>query len=99
MIHRRGFLTGLAAALCAPAIIRPGLIMPVKARRPRTTRVWFDVTKIEDRNWLLPIRSCSQAYYGIGGLRWGEQTIIQQLDAETGLWRVVERIHYPGAAA
>jgi hypothetical protein len=30
-MNRRGFLTGLTAALCAPAIIRtPGLIMPVK---------------------------------------------------------------------
>ena len=30
-LQRRGFLTGLAAALAAPAIIRtPGLLMPVK---------------------------------------------------------------------
>ncbi len=27
---RRGFLTGLAAAFAAPAIIRPGLLMPIK---------------------------------------------------------------------
>lgn len=27
---RRSFLLGLGAAVCAPAIIRPGLLMPVK---------------------------------------------------------------------
>jgi len=27
---RRGFLFGMAAAVCAPAIIRPGVLMPVK---------------------------------------------------------------------
>jgi hypothetical protein len=55
MIARRGFLTGLTAALCAPAIIRtPGLIMPVKAIKvPRTTRVWIDVNTVVDRNTLL----------------------------------------------
>lgn len=32
-MNRRRFLTGLGAALCAPAIIRtPGLLMPVKPR-------------------------------------------------------------------
>jgi len=31
MLARRGFIAGLAAALCAPAVIRtPGLLMPVK---------------------------------------------------------------------
>lgn len=30
MIGRRSFLLGLGAAVCAPAIIRPGLLMPVK---------------------------------------------------------------------
>lgn len=35
MLDRRGFLSGLAAALCAPAIIRtPGLLMPVKMPNP-----------------------------------------------------------------
>lgn len=29
-MNRRFFLTGLAAGICAPAIIRPGLLMPVK---------------------------------------------------------------------
>lgn len=32
MISRRSFLTGLGAALAAPAVIRiPGLLMPIKA--------------------------------------------------------------------
>lgn len=30
MIARRSFLLELGAAVCAPAIIRPGLLMPVK---------------------------------------------------------------------
>jgi hypothetical protein len=31
-LRRRGFLAGLATALCAPAIVRtPGLLMPVKS--------------------------------------------------------------------
>lgn len=30
MIARRSFLLGLGAAVCAPAIIRPGILMPVK---------------------------------------------------------------------
>lgn len=30
MIARRSFLLGLGAAVCAPAIIRPGVLMPVK---------------------------------------------------------------------
>lgn len=30
MIARRSFLLGLGAAVCAPAIIRPGSLMPVK---------------------------------------------------------------------
>lgn len=29
-LNRRGFLTGLVAAIAAPAIIRPGLLMPIK---------------------------------------------------------------------
>jgi len=29
-MNRRGFLLGLGAALAAPAIIRPGILMPVK---------------------------------------------------------------------
>ena len=29
-MNRRGFLTGLVAAVAAPAIVRPGLIMPIK---------------------------------------------------------------------
>ena len=61
MLDRRGFLSGLAAALCAPAIIRtPGLLMPVKAVKGapfwycnRTIRVWADVQAIRDRNVLL----------------------------------------------
>jgi len=32
MMNRRGFLTGLVAAVAAPAIVRPGLIMPIKPR-------------------------------------------------------------------
>ena len=31
---RRNFLIGLAAAVAAPAIIRPGILMPVKAMLP-----------------------------------------------------------------
>ena len=30
MLARRGFLAGLIATLAAPAIIRPGLLMPVR---------------------------------------------------------------------
>lgn len=29
-MNRRGFITSLAAAVAAPAIIRPGLLMPIK---------------------------------------------------------------------
>lgn len=29
-MNRRGFLTGLSALVAAPAIIRPGLLMPIK---------------------------------------------------------------------
>jgi hypothetical protein len=31
MIQRRSFLTGLAALITAPAIVRAGLLMPVRA--------------------------------------------------------------------
>jgi hypothetical protein len=31
MIKRRGFIAGLVSALAAPAIIRPGLLMPIKS--------------------------------------------------------------------
>src|SRR5262245_47559743 len=30
MIARRSFFLGFGAAICAPAIIRPGILMPVK---------------------------------------------------------------------
>ena len=29
-MHRRSFLTGLIAAFAAPAIVRPGILMPIK---------------------------------------------------------------------
>jgi hypothetical protein len=89
VIQRRGFLTGIAAALCAPAIIRtPGLIMPVRALKlPRTIRVQFDVQAIRDRNVLLHIDD-----YAGRPLNWGPRTIIQQLDADTGIWNTVSDI-------
>lgn len=38
MIQRRAFLTGLASALAAPAIVRAGSLMPVRALDPSLTR-------------------------------------------------------------
>lgn len=45
MISRRGFITGLASALAAPAIIRtPGLLMPIRAMVPAAA---LSVTVVE----------------------------------------------------
>lgn len=36
MLHRRGFITGLASALAAPAIVHAGNLMPVKSPKVLT---------------------------------------------------------------
>lgn len=49
MITRRGFLSGIIAAACAPAIIRPGLLMPIKPLRlPRLRFTLLDYMGDED---------------------------------------------------
>lgn len=42
MLHRRSFITGLVALVAAPAIVRAGSLMPVKAERMLTTREIID---------------------------------------------------------
>lgn len=39
-MHRRSFLTGLAAALAAPAIVRPGILMPIKSFEMPIPVIW-----------------------------------------------------------
>src|SRR5437764_10393698 len=55
---RRGFLLGLGAALVAPAIIRPGVLMPLRGLRLLTDDVTFYVAPDgDDRNdGLAPLR-------------------------------------------
>ena len=64
-MNRRGFIKGIGLALiAAPAVIRtPGILMPIRpfedggyiteTYRGRTTRVYFDVQSIRDRNVLV----------------------------------------------
>lgn len=57
MIGRRSFLTGLASALAAPAIVRAGWIMPVKAERlvidrARVAAGIASLRPYEERLWL-----------------------------------------------
>lgn len=40
LLARRSFLTGLASALAAPAIVRAGSLMPVKALKPELVYGW-----------------------------------------------------------
>jgi hypothetical protein len=45
ILPRRGFLLGLAASICAPAIVRATSLMPVKS-------LWVPWGEIEIENWL-----------------------------------------------
>lgn len=73
-LPRRKFLAAAATLFCAPAIVRASSLMPVRARRlkmlplqydVRTIRVYFGLSKIRDRNMLLP----ADAYYGLSLVR------------------------------
>lgn len=39
MLNRRGFLIGLSAVIAAPAIVRPGLIMPIQPKLIIPTKI------------------------------------------------------------
>lgn len=48
-MNRRGFLAGMLAAACAPAIIRtPGLLMPVKPALVPSSTSWWVVSWSEE---------------------------------------------------
>lgn len=47
MLARRSFLTGLVSALAAPAIVRAGSLMPVKAIVPVSARALEDIAFLE----------------------------------------------------
>lgn len=40
---RRGFLRGLGAALCAPAVVRAGILMPIKAPVQRLDVLFYSL--------------------------------------------------------
>lgn len=54
-MDRRGFLTGLSAVICAPAIVRATSLMPINARLAaaplayRGTPLYFDLMTITRR--------------------------------------------------
>lgn len=43
MIHRRSFVTGLASALAAPAIVHAGNLMPIRTVKVLTVEDWFKI--------------------------------------------------------
>ncbi len=47
MINRRSLITGLISLIAAPAIVRAGSLMPVKAMRPMTVQ-WMDSVSFAD---------------------------------------------------
>jgi len=49
-LSRRGFVSGVVAAVAAPAIVRPGLIMPIKPALIVETCDW----QIIDKHLVLP---------------------------------------------
>jgi hypothetical protein len=78
MIERRKFLTGLISLVAAPAIVRAGSLMPVKAERRllfteyycnRVIRTYMDVEAIRDRNILLNVYGRSPAMDALPDLR------------------------------
>jgi hypothetical protein len=54
-MDRRGFLTGLVSALAAPAIIRPGLLMPIKPLLIRPNFLHITPFPISNEIWELDI--------------------------------------------
>lgn len=66
-MNRRGFLLGLGAALAAPAIVRAGSLMPVRALSPKFEAYtsWFEWRPDEEREWSI-IQRLSDISTGIG---------------------------------
>lgn len=62
ILPRRTFLTGLAAALCTPAVVRAGALMPIRALAPFYTRalVMYEIMtdsiilRVDRARFLLP---------------------------------------------
>lgn len=56
MLARRSFLLGLTSTLAAPAIVRAGSLMPVRAIQPvfsnRVMRALIDIQGLKDKNML-----------------------------------------------
>lgn len=60
-MNRRGFITGLISLVAAPAIVRAGSLMPIKAEIIRPLRQ-FVVTGVSDYIQLAPYTSFDVLY-------------------------------------
>ena len=81
MFERRNFLTSLAVCLAAPAIIRPGLLMPVKKKillpEIRIKDVWNTPHHLGDHIRLYDLTSRSYVTYLITDVAHDSITVVK----------------------